>query len=150
MTLLKSNKDAVPKGAKAPNFSLLNVDGNTISLSAFKGKPVLIIFMCNHCPYVIPKMDEIKEIQDEFPDLVVLPISSNDPNYTEEDSFENMQILAKEKGYKYYLFDETQETAKAYGAVCTPDPYLFDKGHKNQTNPRRQRPAVRAEGGKRP
>jgi hypothetical protein len=86
--------------------------------------------MCNHCPYVIPKLNEIRELQDAYDDVDVILINSNDPTDYPEDSFENMQKLAEEKGYKYYLFDETQEVAKAYGAVCTPDPFVFDKDHK--------------------
>ena len=88
--------------------------------------------MCNHCPYVKPKMDEISEIQNEYKDknVVVIGINSNDPTNYPEDNFEHMQQIAKEKGYDYYLVDETQDVARAYGAVCTPDPYIFDKDHK--------------------
>ena len=126
MVLLKSTQKLQP-GDQAPDFSLKNIDNQTVSLSDFKGKPVAIIFICNHCPYVIPKMDEIAELQEV---ATVICINPNGPDYDESESFENMQKIAKEKGYKFYLVDETQEIAKSYGAVCTPDPFVFDKDHK--------------------
>ena len=132
MALLQSDKEALPQGANAPNFSLTNATtGETVSLSDFKGKPVVIIFMCNHCPYVIPKMDEIKTLQDEYKakGIAIICINPNNNPAYEDDNYENTEKLAKEKGYDYYLFDETQEVARAYGAVCTPDPYVFDSSH---------------------
>ena len=132
MVLLKSDARKLKKGDKAPDFSLKNVDGSMVSLSDFEGKIVVVIFMCNHCPYVKPKMDEIAAIQNDYMDngAVVIGINSNDPSNYPEDDFENMKKLAAEKGYKYYLVDETQEVAVAYGATCTPDPFVFDKEHK--------------------
>jgi len=127
MSLTKSEENALDKGDEAPEFSLKNVDGSTVQLKDFEGKSIAVIFMCNHCPYVVPKMDEIAELQNK---VVVICVNSNDAEAYTEDSFENMQKYAKEKGYKYYLYDETQEVAKEYGAVCTPDPFLFDKDHK--------------------
>jgi peroxiredoxin len=130
MVLLKSDMGELGRGDKAPDFKIKNVDGKMVSLKDFKGIPVAIIFMCNHCPYVVPKMDEIKELQDMFKDRVkIICVSSNDVEYEPADSFENMQRLAEEKGYEYYLFDESQDMARSYGAVCTPDPFLFDKDH---------------------
>ena len=132
MVLLKSDAKRLQPKDSAPEFSLLNTDGNTISLTDFKGKIAVIIFMCNHCPYVKPKFDEIAKIQNDYANkkVVVIGINSNDPDYDSEDSFENMKELAEEKGYKYYLVDDTQEIAKSYGATCTPDPFIFDKEHK--------------------
>ena len=132
MALLKSNIDALPRGGEAPDFSLLNVDESTVSLKDFKGKAAVIIFMCNHCPYVKPKMSEIAAIQEDYADkeIAMICINSNDPDYDSEDSFDNMKFVASQKGYKYYLFDETQDVARAYGAVCTPDPFVFDKEHR--------------------
>jgi len=132
MSLMKSEEQSLMKGDIAPDFSLKNVDNSTVSLSQFKGKTVVIIFMCNHCPYVKPKMQEIAEIQEKYKDkgVVVIGINSNDTVNYPEDSFENMQQAAKELGYDYYLLDETQDVARAYGAVCTPDPYIFNKDHK--------------------
>ncbi|MCB9362824.1 thioredoxin family protein [Candidatus Woesearchaeota archaeon] len=130
MVLLKSDEQ-MNKGDPAPDFSLINVDNSIVTKEMFNGKPFALIFICNHCPYVIPKMDEIAQLQKDYEGKVaIICISSNDPTDYPDDSFENMQKLAQEKGYKYYLFDETQEIAKAYGAVCTPDPFLFDQDHK--------------------
>lgn len=132
MTLLKSDARTLQKGDKAPQFNLKNVDNNMISLSNFKDKILVIVFMCNHCPYVIPKMDELTYLQDNYKDkdVVVIGINSNDPNIVQEDDFEHMQELANKKRYNFYLFDETQQTAVDYGATCTPDPFVFDKEHK--------------------
>lgn len=132
MALLKSDQKALQLGALAPGFSLKNVDGSIVSLKDFKSNPVVIIFMCNHCPYVIPKMDEIAALQRDYTKkgIVIIGINANDPAQYPEDDFVQMQRLAKKKGYRYYLFDDTQEVARAYGAVCTPDPYVFDKNHK--------------------
>ena len=120
-------------GDKAPDFSLQGIDDKTHSLADFSGKEgLLVIFMCNHCPYVKPKMDEIAQIQEEYASkgVVVLCINSNDPTDFLEDDFEGMKAIAEEKGYKYYLVDDTQEVAKAYGATCTPDPFVFNSSHR--------------------
>lgn len=132
MALLKSDMAALSKSASAPAFTLQNIDGTDVSLSDFEGKPVAIIFMCNHCPYVIPKFKEIGELQQEFysKGIAVLSISSNNADEYPDDSFENMQAIAKKYGFRYYLYDETQDVAKAYGAVCTPDVFVFDKNHR--------------------
>ncbi len=115
------------KGDKAPNFRLLAVDGRYYTLDDFDG-PLLIIFMCNHCPFVHARLDDIKTLQEKFKGkLQVIGINSNDPNY-EGEGYENMKRFAEEKGLNFpYLFDESQEVARAYGATCTPDPFLFDK-----------------------
>ena len=129
MVLLKSITK-LNKGESAPDFSLENIDDTVTNLSDFKGKAVVIIFMCNHCPYDKPKLQEIADIDNDYEDVVVIGINSNDPTNYEEDNFENMKIIAKQFGYKHYLVDETQEVAKSYGATCTPDPFIFDKDHK--------------------
>ncbi|MBR9699643.1 thioredoxin family protein [Candidatus Woesearchaeota archaeon] len=131
MSLMQSDPKTLEKGSPAPEFSLENTDGKTVPLSDFKGKPVVIIFMCNHCPYVKPKMDEIAAIQNDYDDkAAVICINPNDPDYDPDDSPEQMKKIAAKYGYRYYLFDETQETARSYGATCTPDPFVFDKDHK--------------------
>ena len=132
MVLLESDPKTLKKGALAPDFCLKNVDGKLVSLKDFKDKPVVVIFMCNHCPYVKPKMEEIAKLQDDFETkgVVVLCVNSNDPTDFPEDDFENMKILAEDFGYKYYLVDETQEVAKSYGATCTPDPFVFNSAHR--------------------
>ncbi len=132
MVLTKSDCKTLNKGDVAPDFSLKNVDGSMFSLSSLRGNPIVIIFMCNHCPYVKPKMDEISAIQRDYRSkgVAVVCINSNDTTNYPEDGFENMQKLAQEKGYQFYLLDETQEVAVAYGATCTPDPFVFDSEHR--------------------
>jgi peroxiredoxin len=117
------------RGDAAPDFSLRGVDGKEYSLKDFEGKQgLLIIFMCNHCPYVRAKLPAALKLYEKWGDKIAFAgINSNDPAY-EGEGMENMEIFAKERGIVFpYLSDETQETAKAYGAKCTPDPFLFDK-----------------------
>lgn len=130
MVLTESNRQ-LELGSKASVFKLLGVDGKEHSLDEFSVNPVLIIFMCNHCPYVIPKLDYIKKLQEDYKDkIVIIGINSNDPSDYPEDGFDNMKKISEEKGFNFlYLFDETQEVAKAYGASCTPDPFLFNEKH---------------------
>ena len=129
MVLLKSEVVLKP-GDKAPDFSLLGIDDKKHSLSEYKDyQAKLIIFMCNHCPYVQAKVGALNEIYDKFKGkIAMIGINSNDATKYPDDSFDAMKIFAKEKGFGFtYLVDETQEIAKKYGAVCTPDPFLFDK-----------------------
>jgi peroxiredoxin len=128
VVLLKSEV-VLKAGNKAPDFNLLGIDDKQHSLSEFKNEPLLVIFMCNHCPYVQAKVAAMNEIYEKFKGkIAMVGINSNDPTNYPDDSFENMKKFAKEKGIKFpYLVDETQEVAKRYGAVCTPDPFLFDK-----------------------
>ncbi len=130
MTLTYSSYKVLAKGSRAPDFSLKATDGKTYGLADFKGKKaILVIFMCNHCPYVVPKMDYFVELQERYEDegLQVIAINSNDTVNYPEDSFDKMKEYAERYGFNFpYLFDETQETAKAYGAECTPDPFLLD------------------------
>ncbi|MEM3089043.1 MAG: thioredoxin family protein [Candidatus Nitrosotenuis sp.] len=121
------------KGDSAPDFELLGIDDKKHSLASYKNHDaLLVIFMCNHCPYVKAKVDAINEIQNKFGDRVaVVGINSNDSIAYPDDSFDNMKKFAAEKGIKFsYLVDDTQQVAKRYGAVCTPDPFLFDKNRK--------------------
>ena len=128
MVLLKSEV-VLKTGDNAPDFNLLGIDDNKHSLSEFRNRPLLVIFMCNHCPYVQAKISAMNEIYEKAKDnIAMIGINSNDPTNYPDDSFENMKKFAKEKNIKFvYLVDETQEVAKKYGAVCTPDPFLFDK-----------------------
>jgi len=128
MVLLKSEL-VLKNGDKAPDFEILGIDDRKHSLSEFKDyKGMLIVFMCNHCPYVQAKTKALVEIYEKFKGKVaMIGINSNDPTNYPDDSFENMKKFAKERGIRLpYLVDETQEVAKRYGAVCTPDPFLFD------------------------
>jgi len=117
-------------GSKAPEFSLPGVDGKTYSLESFRSnRALLVVFMCNHCPYVIAVQERLNRLAQEFAPqgLAVVGINSNDPAYRIEDSFENMKKTAKEWGLVFpYVFDESQTVARAYDAVCTPDPYLYE------------------------
>ena len=119
-------------GDSAPEFNLKGIDDNMHSLNDYSKKGLLVIFMCNHCPFVKAKIDAIKELQEKFKDdISIVGINSNDSVKYPDDDFESMKAVAKEKGLKIdYLLDVTQEIAKKYGAVCTPDPFLFDSDKK--------------------
>jgi len=110
---------------EAHNFSLPGVDGRIWSLKDCAGdKGLLVMFICNHCPYVKAIMKRLVRDTRALKELGVntVAIMSNDPTEYAEDSFENMQKISKEFGFTFsYLLDETQQVAKAYGAVCTPD-----------------------------
>jgi len=109
----------------AIDFNLLGVDGNYHNLDSLKGQNgLLVMFICNHCPYVKSVIHRIIRDVNELKDLGVnsVAIMSNDPTEHEEDSFENMKKIAFEMNFPFpYLIDKTQEIAKSYGAVCTPD-----------------------------
>ena len=118
-------------GSKAIGFNLKGTDEKYYSLETFKDKKVLcIMFLCNHCPYVIAVQGRINQIAKDYADksFALVGINPNDEVTYPEDSFENMKLRAKEQGYVFpYLRDDTQETALAYDAVCTPDIYLYDE-----------------------
>lgn len=121
------------KNQIAPNFTLTGIDEKRYSLTSFSSsKLILVVFMCNHCPYVKARIRDIVDLQSKFDksDFQIVAINSNDPDYQDE-GFENMKKFSSEHSINFpYLFDETQETARAYGAVCTPDPFLFDSERK--------------------
>ena len=118
-------------GWKAADFALEGVDGETRTLATVRGpKGLLVMFICNHCPYVRSVIDrlvsEAKALQAEG--IGVVAIMSNDSEDYPEDSFDNMKVFAGRHGFTFpYLIDRTQEVAKAYGAVCTPDFFGFNK-----------------------
>ncbi len=125
--------DTLKIGSATSDFQLLATDGKTYSLKSFADKKALIvIFSCNHCPYVQAYEDRIIEIQKDYAkDAQVIAISSNEDINYPEDSFDNMKKRAKEKGFNFpYLHDETQSIAKAYGATHTPEIFLFDRERK--------------------
>ncbi len=119
----------VPLGTPAPDFSLPGTDGKTYSPSNFGNKNVLvIIFMCNHCPYVKAVLRRLINLQNEYAERSVqlVGINVNDTKKYPEDSLEKMKELAEKKQLPFpYLFDESQESAKAYDAVCTPDIFVY-------------------------
>lgn len=131
MVLTFSSYKVLQKGSKAPSFNLQGIDGKSHSLSEFAGsKAVLIVFMCNHCPYVVPKIDKLIEMDARYGKrgLAIVGINANDAKSYPEDSFDEMKDFAKQRKIKFqYLFDESQSVPKKYGAVCTPDPFLFNE-----------------------
>lgn len=130
MALTESNM--LPLGTKAPNFSLIDtVSGKTISLSDIRSdKATVVMFICNHCPYVIHINEELVRLSKEYiaKGVGFVAISSNDIVNYPQDAPDKMAELAKELDYPFpYLYDATQEVAKSYDAACTPDFYVFDK-----------------------
>ena len=125
----------LPLGTSAPVFSLPDVvSGKGVSLDSFKNrKALLVMFICRHCPYVKHVQHEIARIGRDYGsrDVGMVAISSNDPNAYPEDSPSSLKEMAEEQRFTFPLcFDESQETAKAYAAVCTPDFYIFDQDRK--------------------
>lgn len=120
-------------GRSAPDFTLLNtVNDELVSLSALKGeKGTAIFFICNHCPFVIHVMDELIQLGEDYANSGVnlIAISSNNVETHPQDGPTYMKAIGEKLGYPY-LFDETQEVAKAFNAACTPDLYIFDGGLK--------------------
>ncbi|MCB9282543.1 MAG: thioredoxin family protein [Lewinellaceae bacterium] len=119
-------------GTKAPDFSLPDtVSGRTVSLKDVKtDKGLVVIFLCNHCPYVIHVNPEIVRLSKEYlaKGIGFVGISSNDAEKYPEDAPEKMKEVAQKLGYPFpYLYDESQEVARVYDAACTPDFYVFDK-----------------------
>jgi len=121
-------------GTPAIDFSLPDTDGKTVSLSDFRNsKALLVMFMCNHCPFVKHVRNGLAALCEEYgaKGVGIVGINSNDVESHPEDGPEKMKQEKAEGGYTFpYLFDATQETAKAYRAACTPDFYLFDENRK--------------------
>ncbi|HMB95920.1 MAG TPA: thioredoxin family protein [Tepidisphaeraceae bacterium] len=121
-------------GQSAPDFNLPGVDGKDYSLASFKNaKLLVIVFSCNHCPYVVGSEERMKKFYDDYTPkgVAMIAINSNETKDHPTDSFEHMKSHAKEKGFKFpYLRDESQEIAKAYGALRTPHYYVFDQNRK--------------------
>lgn len=122
----------LPLGSDAPAFELTNaVDGKTVSLGKDydSAQALLVMFICNHCPFVIHVRDELGRVAADYmpKGLAVVAINSNSIESHPQDGPENMKRLAIQEGWEFpFLFDETQEVAKAYKAACTPDLFLFD------------------------
>ena len=117
-------------GWLAPSFNLLDISDNYVSLDQLKGdNGTVIAFICNHCPYVIAIAERLSFEAKELKKLSInmIAIMSNDVEQYPEDSFDNMKLFAKKYDFEFsYLYDETQEVAKSYGAVCTPDIFGFN------------------------
>lgn len=124
----------LPIGTAAPDFRLPDaVSGKTVSLADFRGKPLLVMFICNHCPFVKHLRTGLAQLGRDYQSraLGIVAISSNDVDNYPDDSPDKMKVEAKNAGYVFpYLYDATQDVAKAYRAACTPDFFLFDTEHR--------------------
>jgi peroxiredoxin len=130
MVKTASSPQVLKAGNIAPDFTLKGVDGKMHSLSDYKSKTTLVIFICNHCPYVKARINDVVALQGKFNagELQVIGINSNDPDYQDE-GFDNMIKFSEDYKLNFpYLIDETQDVARSFGAVCTPDPFLLDSG----------------------
>jgi peroxiredoxin len=118
-------------GSKAPDFSLREVGGNVVSLADFpQAKALVVLFICNHCPYVIHIAPTLAKLARDYQErgVAFVAINSNDAEAYPADSFANMKLEKERRGYVFpYLFDESQSVAHRYGAACTPDIYVFDQ-----------------------
>ncbi|MCB1827126.1 MAG: thioredoxin family protein [Coxiellaceae bacterium] len=144
----------LPLGTKAPNFSLLDtVSDKTLYLASLKSnKATVVMFICNHCPYVIHLQTALVDVANRYQAKGVqfIAISSNDANNYPDDGPEHMKSVAEELQYPFpYLYDETQNVAKDYQAACTPDFYIFDKdllcvyrGRFDSSTPRNNQPVT--------
>jgi peroxiredoxin len=128
--MVRTPSTMLPLGTVAPDFSLPNVDGSIVDYAAAAGTHgTVVMFICNHCPFVKHVADQLAALGREYQTRGIgfVAISSNDVATHPADSPEQMVAEADERGYAFpYLYDETQEVAKAYHAACTPDFYLFD------------------------
>jgi peroxiredoxin len=132
--MVRTPSTMLPLGTVAPDFDLPNVDGRMVDYAAAAGpQGTVVMFICNHCPFVKHVADELARLGREFIPRGVgfVAISSNDVASHPADSPEQMVREAEDRGYPFpYLYDDTQEVAKAYHAACTPDFYVFDAGRK--------------------
>jgi peroxiredoxin len=120
--------DVLERGDEAPAFDLSGTDGEIYSLADFAdSEALLLVFTCNHCPYAQAKFDELNDLAAAYDDVAVVGVNPNDEAEYPDDSFERMQEYVEEGRIQYdaYLRDESQAVAAAYGAICTPDPFLF-------------------------
>lgn len=130
--MVKTLSTMIPLGSEAPDFRLPDaVSGSELSLGDLRSDvATVLMFICNHCPYVKHLQDGLVEVADEYIPRGVsfIAINSNDVENYPDDSPGRMKEVAEEKGYSFpYLFDETQEIAKAYDAACTPDFFVYDR-----------------------
>ncbi len=145
--MVKTASVMLPLGTEAPDFQLPDYDGRLVSRDDFRGKKgLLVIFMCNHCPFVKHVAAQLSQIGDEYQakGVAVVGISSNDIGTHPDDAPDKMKLEAQQQGYRFpYLYDETQSVAQSYRAACTPDFYLFDsqfklvyRGQLDETRPK--------------
>ena len=145
--MVKTASVMLPLGTQAPDFRLPDYDGQVVSRDDFLGKKgLLVIFMCNHCPFVKHVAAQLSQIGDEYQakGIAIVGISSNDIASHPDDAPDKMKVEAAQQGYRFpYLYDETQSVAQSYRAACTPDFYLFDaqfklvyRGQLDETRPK--------------
>ncbi|MGA2059490.1 MAG: thioredoxin family protein [Thermoguttaceae bacterium] len=129
--MVRTASTMLPLGINAPEFFLPDTTGKTVSLADFRDAPALLVmFICNHCPYVKHVAGGLAKLVKEYQarGLAAVGINANDVANFPEDAPTKMAEEVKSRGYTFpYLYDETQETAKAYRAACTPDFYVFDR-----------------------
>lgn len=129
--MVKTASTMLELGSPAPEFSLVNVDGRTLSMADFASAPALLVmFICNHCPFVKHVAEELARLGAEYQarGAAVVAINANDAAHYPDDSPERMVHEAENRGYSFpYLYDEDQSVAQEYKAACTPDFFLFDK-----------------------
>ena len=149
--MVRTASTMLPLGTSAPEFSLPDVNGKTISLGSLRGaKALVVVFMCNHCPYVKHIAPELARLSKEYQarGVAIVGINSNDAKAHPDDSVEMMKVEIERQGYTFpYLFDATQAVAKAYRAACTPDFFVFDanqqlayRGQLDDSRPKTDRP----------
>ena len=154
--MVKTASTMLPLGTAAPEFSLPNIDGTTVSLSDFRDKKgLLVIFMCNHCPFVIHLREALAAFANEYQEkgLGIVGINANDVANFPDDSPQKMKTESAAVGYTFpYLYDESQEVAQAYKAACTPDFFLFDgdltlvyRGQFDDSRPGNEKPITGAD-----
>ena len=127
--MVSVNSTMMPLGSEMPSFELPDPSGQTYQSSSVSGTPLLVMFICNHCPYVKHIRPRLAEVTKDLAGkgLAVVGINSNDADLYPDDSPEAMRAEAEEYGYTFpYLVDEDQSVAKAFRAACTPDLFLFD------------------------
>ena len=129
--VLKESETELSAGDPPPAFELPGTDGETYTLESFADhEALLVVFTCNHCPYAKAKFDLLNELAADYDEVAVVGVNPNDAEEYPEDSFETMVEYVEDGtvAYDAYLHDESQAVASAYGAVCTPDPFLFARG----------------------
>lgn len=130
MVLINDNSSVLNIGDSMPQFSLPATDGTTVDSSLIRDPVLVVIFTCNHCPYAQAYEDRIIDLANDFDQegAQFVLINSNDAESYPEDSLEEMKALHEEKGFPFpYCFDESQEVARSYGALCTPHCFVFDR-----------------------
>ncbi|MEX0791186.1 MAG: thioredoxin family protein [Actinomycetota bacterium] len=153
--MVSVNSTMMPLGSEMPSFELPDPTGQTYSSSSFAGAPLLVMFICNHCPYVKHIRTTLAEVTKDLTGkgLSVVGINSNDAGLYPDDSPEAMKAEAEEHGYTFpYLVDEDQGAAKAFRAACTPDFFLFDgkgklayRGQFDSSRPKNNEPVTGAD-----